>query len=153
MTDTVDGRQIAIIDLDNGLSTAVLVKPVADELFVVSAIPLEAYGISYLDVISARREESGRLRSSGIVRKSGHRTLRLALAEQGRDADLRVQILDRLGALGCGAEYDPASGQMLVDVPEAVAVGPVVTYVATAGFPWEVADPPEGFELPAGTVG
>src|SRR5690242_7859536 len=99
MADLVAGQQIALLDLDNGGVAAVLVKPVADDLFVVSAIPHEAYGISYLDVIAAHREGSGHLRSEGIVRKSGHRTVRVALAEAGRNADLRVRILDRLGSL------------------------------------------------------
>ena len=145
MADVLAGQQIALVDLDNGQWAAVLVKSVADDLFVVSAIPHEAYGISYLDVIAAHREDSGHLRSSGIVRKSGHRTVRVALAEQGRNAEFRVQILDRLGSLGCTAEYDPASGQMLVDLPPDCADGPLVAYLAPMGFPWEVADPPEGF--------
>ena len=119
-------------------------EPLGSERFRVESTPFFAYGLSHGDVVRGR-EDGEAARFSGIERKSGHRTLRVAL-----DLDLDLdrpevqRFLDELLALGCTYEAMPPK-IVALDVPPEVEVGDVVSRLHTERddgvLVWEWADP------------
>jgi uncharacterized protein DUF4265 len=117
-------------------------EPLGSERFRVESTPFFAYGLSHGDVVRGR-EDGETARFSEVERKSGHRTLRVAL-----DLDLeRPQVqrfLDDLLALGCTYEAMPPK-IVALDVPPEVEVSEVVSRLQTQRrdgmLVWEWADP------------
>jgi hypothetical protein len=119
-------------------------EPLGSERFRVESTPFFAYGLSHGDVVRGR-EDGETTRFSDVERKSGHRTLRVAL---DLDLDLeRPQVqrfLDDLLALGCTYEAMPPK-IVALDVPPEVEVSEVVSRLQTQRrdgmLVWEWADP------------
>ena len=119
-------------------------EPLGSDRFRVESTPFFAYGLSQGDVVRAR-EEGETARFGDVERKSGHRTLRVAL-----DLDLDLdrhevqRFLDDLLALGCTYEAMPPK-IVALDVPPEVEVGDVVSRLQTQRrdgvLVWEWADP------------
>lgn len=119
-------------------------EPLGSGRYRVESTPFFAYGLSHGDVVRAR-EEGATARFSDVERKSGHRTLRVAL-----DLDLEVEhapaqrILEDLLALGCTYEAMPPK-IVALDVPPEVDVTGVVARLQTQRrdgvLVWEWADP------------
>lgn len=120
-------------------------EPLGSERFRVESTPFFAYGLSHGDVVRGGQEDGKTARFSDVERKSGHRTLRVAL-----DLDLDLErpeiqrFLDDLLALGCTYEAMPPK-IVALDVPPEVEVGEVVTRLQTQRrdgvLVWEWADP------------
>jgi hypothetical protein len=153
MSSSESERLLAIVVLDDGEYESVRVLPVVDDLYMVEEIPVAAYGVSWHDLVVARPDGSGALWSEGVVRKSGHRTLRLALGDRIADPGARTRVLDELERLGCAARCNLFSRRVLVDVPPAVDAAAVAAYLASTGCPWEFGDPPEGLAGPGADAG
>ncbi len=119
-------------------------EPLGSERYRIESTPFFAYGLSHGDVVRAKEEGDG-ARFGDVERKSGHRTLRVAL-----DLDLEVEhaqvqrILEDLLALGCTYESMPPK-IVALDVPPEVDVAGVVARLQTQRrdglLVWEWADP------------
>lgn len=119
-------------------------EPLGSQRFRIESTPFFAYGLSHGDVV--RAEEGGDMpRLSALERKSGHRTLRVAL---DLDWDLErpevQKFLDGLLGLGCSYEAMPPKIVALdlqpeVDVEQVVAR--LQTQVRDSVLVWEWADP------------
>jgi hypothetical protein len=119
-------------------------EPLGSERYRIESTPFFAYGLSHGDVVRAREEGDAR-RFGDVERKSGHRTLRVAL-----DLDFELEqppvrrILEDLLALGCTYESMPPK-IVALDVPPAVDVANVVARLQTQRrdgvLVWEWADP------------
>jgi len=119
-------------------------EPLGSERFRVESTPFFAYGLSHGDVVRGR-EDGETARFSDVERKSGHRTLRVAL-----DVDLDLErpevqrFLDDLLGLGCTYEAMPPK-IVALDVPPEIDVSEVVTRLQTQRrdgvLVWEWADP------------
>ena len=106
-------------------------------------LPWYAYRVSLGDVIEAAADDNGQLQMLRVVRKSGNRTLRLFF----NGADLHTNwpeeiqdIMDWLVEHGCS--YEGANRRyQAVNVPPAVNLGSVATFLTEADVRWEYADP------------
>ncbi|HTP26072.1 MAG TPA: DUF4265 domain-containing protein, partial [Anaeromyxobacteraceae bacterium] len=89
-----------------GLATEWLwAEPLGAGRFRVESTPFFAYGLSQGDVVQASSEDGKMPRLADVERKSGHRTLRIAI-DPAFDLDRpEVQrLLDGLLAMGCSYE-------------------------------------------------
>ncbi|MEV5505558.1 DUF4265 domain-containing protein [Streptomyces orinoci] len=64
-------------------------RRIADDRFEVTCLPFFTYGICYRDVVTI----DGNHMVSAVVEKSGHRTLRVALAAEHRDGERLHDLL------------------------------------------------------------
>lgn len=122
-------------------------EPLGSDRFRLESTPFFAYGLSHGDVVRARggADHGAGARFGEVERKSGHRTLRVAL-----DLDLDVdrpevqRFLDDLLALGCSYESLPPK-IVALDVPPEVDEAEVVARLQTQRrdgvLVWEWADP------------
>ncbi len=119
-------------------------EPLGSGRYRLESTPFFAYGLSHGDVVRAD-EAPDMLRLSEVERKSGHRTLRIAL-DAAWDLD-RVEVhrfLDDLLAMGCTYEAMPPKIVGL-DVPPEVDVAAVIARLQVQSgdgvLVWEWADP------------
>ena len=119
-------------------------EPLGSGRFRVESTPFFAYGLSHGDVVrAAERTDLPRLEE--VERKSGHRTMRIAL-DAGWDLDRgEVQrFLDGLLTLGCTYEAMPPK-IVALDLPPDVDVAEVVSRLQVQWgdqvLVWEWADP------------
>ena len=119
-------------------------EPLGSKRFRIESTPFFAYGLSHGDVVRAE-EEGDMPRLAALERKSGHRTLRVAL---DLDWDLErpeiQKFLDELLGLGCTYEAMPPKIVSLdlqpeVDVEQVVAR--LQTQLRDGVLVWEWADP------------
>jgi hypothetical protein len=119
-------------------------EPLGSGRFRVESTPFFAYGLSYGDVVRAS-ETTELPRLEEVERKSGHRTMRLALdADWDLDRPEIQQFLHDLLALGCTYEAMPPKIAAL-DVPPDVDVAEVIARLQVQSrdgvLMWEWADP------------
>lgn len=100
-----------------------------------------AYGVSWLDVVYAPLDEKdGCAVFQHVVRKAGHRTVRVAFPSPVSPGDLSDRALQGLVAMGCS--YEGAWGKLFsVDIPPEVDLGQVRSFLVSEKVDWEHADP------------
>jgi hypothetical protein len=119
-------------------------EPLGSGRFRLESTPFFAYGLSHGDLV--RASDGGDMpRLSEVERKSGHRTLRLALDErQDLDRPEIQKFLDELLTMGCTYEAMPPK-IVALDVPPNVDVASVVERLQAhsegGALVWEWADP------------
>ncbi len=122
---------------------AVWAEPLGSDRFRIESCPFFAYGLSRNDVVRAAGEGGPEL--GDVLEKSGHRTLRFALA-QGVElgAPPAQRVLERLGDAGCTHEL-MRPRFVSIDVPPEVDVAVVAGVLQDAArqgaLSWEWADP------------
>ncbi len=119
-------------------------EPLGSQRFRLESTPFFAYGLSHGDVVRASEEDQA-VRFDEVERKSGHRTLRVALdLDHDLDRPEVRRFLDDLLAFGCTYESMPPK-IVALDVPPEVDVGEVVSRLQTQRrdglLVWEWADP------------
>jgi hypothetical protein len=119
-------------------------EPLGSSRFRVESTPFFAYGLSHGDVVRAD-ERSDLAHLEEVERKSGHRTLRVALdGEFDLDRGEVQRFLDGLLSLGCTYEAMPPK-IVALDVPPEVEVAEVIArlqaQVRDGVLVWEWADP------------
>ena len=116
--------------------------PLGADLYRLENSPFFAYGISWQDVIEAKRHsESDVPEFVRRVRKSGNRTLRV-IFENSRLAEPTAQtVLRELQRLGCS--YEGMQPHLVaVNVPPEARIEEVTGYLAAQPqLQWEYADP------------
>jgi hypothetical protein len=124
---------------------SVWAEPLGSDRFRIESCPFFAYGLSRNDVVRAATGAEGGPVLGDVLDKSGHRTLRFALAQAVELRAPAVQrVLERLGDAGCTHEL-LRPRFVSIDVPPEVDVG-VVAEVLQEGareklLAWEWADP------------
>src|SRR4051794_37782486 len=74
-------------------------KPLGDDLYELNNIPFSAYDLHLYDIVRAVSPSPDRIPEiAEVVRRSGHKTLRVLISED-TPPDARRRILDRLNAL------------------------------------------------------
>jgi hypothetical protein len=103
--------------------------------------PFYAYSVSWEDVVYAPFDETeGRPAFVRVVKKSGHRTIRIKFDPPVQDGNESDQILQSLVSLGC--TYEAANrGYMAIDIPQEVDLENVRQYLIAHAAQWEHADP------------
>lgn len=104
--------------------------PLGDDLYELNNVPFYAYDLHLFDVVRAVPPSAGRFPEiTQVVRRSGHRTLRVLFAE-GTPSEKKPPILDRLNELQ--AFYERAS-----DVFYAFDVTPEADYQVICDQLWQ----------------
>ncbi len=103
--------------------------------------PFWAYGVSYNDVIAAHPREDGSLPVfTSVVRKGGHRTVRVVLDPPADEAPESQAVLDGLVEIGCTYE-GMTPGYLAIDIPPGVSLDRVREYLISKDVQWEHVDP------------
>jgi hypothetical protein len=125
----------------DGEIETVWARQLTDDQFELDNTPLYAYGLSWRDVVEARRQTpEGFLEFSGVVRKSGHRTVRLILNPPADMSPASLAVLDRLRELGCS--YEGAKSRLIgVDIPPDVDLTTIRHFLISTNLVWGHADP------------
>jgi hypothetical protein len=124
---------------DEGEVETLWAVPLGANLYRVDNTPFFAYGISADDVVEARPEADGFLFFERVAHKSGHRTVRVMLAELS-EIEPGPTLLADLKRLGC--TYENAFHKLIcVDVPPAVSLDTVAEHLTRMKLEWEYADP------------
>ncbi|CAM5236949.1 hypothetical protein GCM10010329_78950 [Streptomyces spiroverticillatus] len=128
-------------DLSDGLDNCreqLWTRQLTEDTFEVACLPFFTYGICYRDVVTI---DSNHL-VTRVVRKSGHRTLRVALAVGHADRD-QVHELLHGKAVDAGLPHEWLQGTYLaVDLPpgsdEAFLVEVLEPLAQTGTLHWEI---------------
>ena len=125
----------------DGEIETVWARPLGADRFELDNTPLYAYGLSWRDVIEARRQTAeGFPEFVRVTRKSGHRTIRVILNPPANVSPESQAVLDRLREWGCA--YEGANFRFIgVDIPPAVDLMAVRQFLIETGHQWEHADP------------
>jgi Domain of unknown function (DUF4265) len=103
--------------------------------------PFYAYSVSWEDTVYAPIDPSeGRPTFMHIVKKSGHRTIRIKFDPPVQDGNKSDQVLQGLVALGCSYEGANRS-YMSIDIPQEVNLEHVRQYLIDESAQWEHGDP------------
>jgi hypothetical protein len=122
-----------------------------DNKFKLDNSPFYAYSVSWEDIVFAPFDENEQHQTfQRVVSKSGNRTVRVILEfpfEPGNPSDL---LLCGLVALGCS--YEGANKILMsINIPPAVDLEDVRTYLIDEGANWEHADPTYSELFPEGS--
>jgi len=99
--------------------------------------PFFAYGISWNDIVRAEFDNEGFPIFVNVVKKSGHKTIRV-IAE--KDSKALPALLSDINKLGC--YYEGAFSTLIViDIPPDVELQKIAEYLISTKFQWEYADP------------
>lgn len=135
-----DSLQVKVLLQDGGNVETLWADHVGPDQYRLDNSPFWAYGVSWRDVVEAFPDENGVLTFVRVIRKSGHRTLRLILEPRADQAPESQAILDTVIELG--ASYEGIhSGYLAIDVPPDVELERVTQYLTASGQQWEHADP------------
>ncbi|MFE7511440.1 DUF4265 domain-containing protein [Streptomyces sp. NPDC057540] len=127
-------------DRQDGWREQLWTRQLTEETFEVACLPFFTYGICYRDVVTV---DSNHL-VTRVVRKSGHRTLRVALAVEHADRDQdQVHELLHSKAADAGLPHEWLQGTYLaVDLPpgsdEALLVEALEPLAQAGALHWEI---------------
>jgi hypothetical protein len=115
-------------------------EPVEPDRYRLDNSPFFAYGVSWNDVVEALPAPSGQLRMTRVVRKAGHRTVRVNFKPGVDESPDSKAVLDGLVALGCS--FEGANPRYVaIDLPPGVDLAAVAAYLTERDVRWEHADP------------
>jgi len=103
--------------------------------------PFYAYSVSWQDIVYAPFDEKeGRPTFVRVVKKSGHRTIRINFDPPVQNGNESDQVLQGLVLLGC--TYEGANrGYIAIDIPQEIDLERVRQYLIAQAAHWEHADP------------
>lgn len=112
-----------------------------DDRYRLDNSPFYAYGVSWNDIVHAPfREEEGLPTFDRVMRKSGHRTVRVIFEDEVRPGSRSRDLLDRMVAMGCSFEGAQRT-YISVDIPPAVDLHAVRDFLIAHDLRFEHADP------------
>jgi hypothetical protein len=110
---------LAASDWHSYSAESVWAAPVGAGLVRIANVPFYADGLSYADIAGVR-DDAGQQVITGVVRRGGHSTYRICLAEDRLSSGWRSYWLP-LEALGC--TYERATNRLFaIDVPPATDI-------------------------------
>jgi len=115
--------------------------PLGEDKYVLDNSPFYAYSVSWKDTVYAPvTEVEGLPTFVRVIKKSGHRTVRVIFeppVQEGNESDVLLQ-----GLLKLGCTYEGANrGYMAIDLPPEVSLESVRQYLIEQRAQWEHADP------------
>jgi len=135
-----DSRGVKVLLQDGEYVETLWAQPVGGDRYRLDNSPFWAYGVSWLDVVEARPDETGMLAMTRVVEKSGHRTVRVILRPPCDESAESQRLLDDLVAMGCSYE-GMHPGYIAIDIPAEVSLDAVADALTRSGQEWEHADP------------
>lgn len=128
--------KVGFLDEDGDVET-LWARCIGPNAYRIDNVPFFQDGLSMLDVVEAVADGGGMPYFTRVLRKSGHRTVRVLLDDPCCDED---PFYARLVQLGCGVER--ATPRFLaLDVPPDADIEAIARHLATSGVDWEPSDP------------
>ncbi len=116
-------------------------EDLGNDMYRLKNSPFMKYGVSYDDVVEARlTDEEERPVFVRVVKKSGHKTLRIIFDESIETSEESKAVLDELANMECGYEGNGAT-YFAVNVQPHCDFSRVCDYLTKLGIRWEHADP------------
>ena len=131
-----------IPDDDGGANVETLwAIPLGNDTYRLDNSPFYVYGVSWQDTVFAPVDPQEQFPTFvSVVEKSGNQTVRVIFDPPVASGNVSDKVLQGLVALGC--TYEGANpGYIVVNVPPAVALPQVRTYLVDQAAQWEHADP------------
>ncbi len=129
--------KIGIRDDDGDIETPWAVE-LGDDRYRLDNTPFFAYRLSWGDVVEALPEADGSLFFTRVLEKSGHRTIRVLLAESVENAAGQLVVAE-IARLGC--TYEGATSKLIcIDIPPSVSLEVVAARLTELDLEWEYAD-------------
>lgn len=115
--------------------------PLGGDIYQLDNSPFDAYGVSWRDQVLAPIDlQEQRPTFQSVVKKSGNRTIRVLFEKPVSPGNASEQVLQGLVALGCS--YEGARREYFsINIPPAVELQDVRSYLIASGVQWEHADP------------
>lgn len=135
---TGDGElvKVGFVDDDGDVET-LWARCIGPNAYRIDNVPFFQDGLSMLDVVEAVADGNGMPYFTRVLRKSGHRTVRVLLEDPCDDED---PFYARLVALGCGvARATPRF--LALDIPPDADIEAIARHLATSDVDWEPSDP------------
>jgi hypothetical protein len=129
-------------DDDGGSTVETLwAVPLGNDQYQLDNSPFYAYGVSWQDTVYAPIDSQEKLPSfQSVIEKSGNRTVRVIFDPPVSPGNTSDHVLQGLVALGCS--YEGANPKYIsVNVPPAVELQQVRSYLIERNAQWEHADP------------
>ena len=129
-------------DDDGGASVETLwAVPLGNDLYKLDNSPFYAYGVSWQDTVLAPVDPQEQFPTfHSVVERSGNRTVRVVFDPPVEPGNASDNVLQGLVALDCS--YEGANPKYIsVNVPPAVALPQVRSYLINHDAQWEHADP------------
>lgn len=134
--DDSDLVKVGFIDDDGDVET-LWTRCIGPNAYRIDNVPFFQDGVSMMDVVEAIADGDGMPYFTRVLRKSGHRTVRVLLEDDCCDED---PFYARLVQLGCGVER--ATPRFLaLDIPPDADLEAIATYLASSGVDWQPSDP------------
>lgn len=128
--------KVGFVDEDGDVET-LWARSVGPNAYRIDNVPFFQDGLSVADVVEAVADGDGMPYFTRVLRKSGHRTVRVMLEEPCTDED---PFYSRLVQLGCGIER--ATPRFLaLDVPPDADIESIARHLMTSGVDWVPSDP------------
>ena len=104
--------------------------------------PFFFYGISYDDIFEAKvtEENDERPYFTRIIKKSGHKTIRVIFEESAKESEESRRILERLKDMECGYEGNGATF-FVINIQPHCNFWEVCNFLTDNQINWEHADP------------
>jgi hypothetical protein len=140
MAKRADMVKVELRDEHNNVET-LWATPLGRRRYRLENSPFFAYGVSWLDVVEARPPVKGEIPAFvRVVKKSGHRTIRIIFKPPVNKSRKSKAVLETLVTMGCS--YEGAnSAYIAVDIPPGVDLSAVCECVTSTGLEWEHGDP------------
>jgi hypothetical protein len=129
-------------DDDGGSTVETLwAVPLGDDRFTLDNSPFYAYGVSWQDTVYAPVDPQEQFPTFlSVVTKSGNRTIRVIFDPPISSGNVSDEVVQGLLALGCTYEgVNP--GYISVNIPPAVELQQVRSFLIERAAQWEHADP------------
>jgi hypothetical protein len=142
-TSTPDAKVLFRVSEEDGSAQVETLWATAlgDDEYKIDNLPFYAYSVSWQDIVYAPVDQTdGRPTFVRVVKKSGHRTIRIKFDPPVQDGNRSDQVLQGLVSLGC--TYEGANrGYMSIDLAPEVILEQVRQYLIEQDAQWEHADP------------
>ena len=142
----VDSRKVVLSWVHADSDEAEIETPWADylgdDLYQLKNYPFSYYGISYDDIFEAKciHEDDERPYLTKVVKKSGHKTVRVIFENSIKDSQIGLGILEHVSSLGCGYEGNGAKF-FVINIQPHVDFWQICNYLTDNNVNWEHADP------------
>lgn len=114
-----------------------------DEKYQLKNFPFFAYGVSFDDIVEAsvKYDDDPYPYFVKVIKKSGHKTLRVILDESIKISEQSRQQLKHISDMGCGYEGTNGEKYFVVNVQPHCDFDAVREYLNDQEIQWEYADP------------
>jgi hypothetical protein len=118
-------------------------EEVGENQYQLKNFPFYFYGLSFDDIFEAipKYEDDGKPYFTKVIKKSGHKTVRVILPESIKTSEASRNILNHLNKLDCGHEGSNGEKFFVINIQPHCDFWKVCEYLTQNNVEWEHADP------------